>query len=59
MVAKRDVILNIDPFEIKAIVKRLKQSNIEQHGAKLIKRLLRLAVTMALLLQYKNVAHLQ
>lgn len=35
-----ETLLNIDPFEIKALVERLKQSNIEPHGAKLIERLL-------------------
>ena len=52
--AKRDDIPKTDPPEIEALVKRLKQSNIEPHDAQLVERLLRLALSMASLLQHKN-----
>jgi hypothetical protein len=52
--AKRDDIPKTDPSEIEALIQRLKQSNIEPRDAQLVERLLRLALSMASLLQHKN-----
>src|SRR5262245_31686567 len=51
---KRDNIPKTDPSEIVALIQRLKQSNIEPRDAQLVERLLRLALSMATLLQHRN-----
>src|SRR5262245_18005451 len=52
--AKQDDIPKTDPTEIDALIQRLKQSNLEPRDAQLVERLLRLALSMASLLQHKN-----
>jgi hypothetical protein len=52
--AKRGDIPKTDPSEIKALIQRLKQPNLESRDAQLIERLLRLVLSMASLLQHKN-----
>src|SRR5262245_27373494 len=52
--AKRDDVPKMDTSEIEALIQRLKQSNIKPRDAQLVERLLRLALSMASLLQHKN-----
>src|SRR5262245_48508069 len=52
--AKQDDIPKTDPSEIDALIQRLKQSNLEPRDAQYVERLLRLALSMASLLQHKN-----
>jgi hypothetical protein len=52
--AKHDDIPKTDPSEIEALIKRLKQSNLEPRDAQLVERLLRLVLSLASILQHKN-----
>jgi len=52
--AKCDDIPKTDPSEIKALIQRLKQSNLEPRDTQLVERLLRIVLSMATLLQEKN-----
>jgi hypothetical protein len=52
--AKRNDIPKTDPSEIEALIQNLNQFNLKPRDAKLVERLLRLGLSMAPLLQYKN-----
>ena len=51
--ARRDDIPKTDLSEIEALIRRLKQSNLEPRDVQLVERLLRLALSMGSLLQHK------
>lgn len=52
--AKHDDIPTTSPAEIEALIERLKQSQLAPRDVQLVERLLRLALSMATLLQQKN-----